>query len=79
VVFRGDSKWAINNPGRLLGMLQKELGSARGSWWWLIGGSEDLIFDLLISHVSKDLTERRDLECGASDAQTLASFIGIST
>jgi len=37
VVFRGDSKWAINNPWRFLGMLQKEPAPSWGSWQWLIG------------------------------------------
>jgi len=39
VVFRGYSKWTINNPWRLLGMLQKEPGPSWGSWRWLIGSS----------------------------------------
>jgi len=63
VVFSGDSKWAINNPGRFLGMLQKELGPSWGSWWWLIGTSQNRIFGLLIPHVAKDLVERRNPEC----------------
>ena len=37
VVFRGCSKWTINNPWWFLGMLQKEPGPSWGSRRWLIG------------------------------------------